>query len=133
MANRTLEEISVLKGKTVGELMAGGLEEFVDELQNDKAGATKKFICRKITLDLAPTTYDPDLVRGTRRLLRASQAVFAQFLGVPIQAVRAWEEGVNQPSDSAARLMDEIRHDPPYWRKRMSEVVITKSSRTVTT
>ena len=133
MTTHPQRESSTLKEKTVGELIAAGLEDFAKELQDDKAGATKKFTRHKMTLNITPTTYDPEMVRNTRRLLRASQAVFAQFLGVSIQAVRAWEQGVNRPSDSAARLMDEIRHDPSYWRQRMSEVAIEKPSRKVAT
>lgn len=128
MTTRKQKGSKILEEKSVGELIAAGLEEFAEELQRDKAGVSKKFTCHKITLDLHPTTYGPETVRQTRQLMGSSQAVFAQFLGVATNTVRAWEQGINQPSDTAARLMDEIRHDPNYWRKRMAEVAVEKSS-----
>ena len=72
----------------------------------------------------APSVYHPRLVRETRDLLAASQAVFARFLGVSVQTVRAWEQGVNTPSTLASRFLDEIRHDPAYWRTRLRETVV---------
>jgi len=38
--------------------------------------------------------------------------------------VRAWEQGENIPIDIAKRFMDEIRHDPDYWRARLREIVV---------
>jgi hypothetical protein len=40
--------------------------------------------------------------------------------------VQAWESGVNTPSDMACRFMDEIRHNPEYWQKRLSESISRK-------
>lgn len=127
MTTRKRKGTKIFDDNSVGELIASGLEEFAGELREDRAGASQRFTCHKVTLDLHPTTYGPETVRQTRQLLASSQAVFAKFLGVSTNTVRAWEQGVNQPSDTAARLMDEIRHDPDYWRKRMAEVAVEKS------
>jgi putative transcriptional regulator len=114
--------------KAIGAEIIEGLEEFVDALKS-KENISQKFNCRKIVLDLQPRSYSPALVKQTRTLLAASQAVFAQFLGVSVQTVRAWEQGKNPPQDVACRLMDEIRHDPDYWRKRLLEMAVSKASR----
>ncbi|HZL89632.1 MAG TPA: hypothetical protein VFB96_14805 [Pirellulaceae bacterium] len=80
-----------------------------------------RFTCRTDRLPLRPTVYTPELVKQTRRILEASQPVFARFLGVSASAVRDWEQGLKQPRGSACRLMDEIRRDPTYWRLRLEE------------
>jgi len=66
------------------------------------------------------------MVRRTRGLLRASQAVFARFLGVSVKTVRAWEQGFNVPSDMACRFMDEIRRDPSYWLRRLRSAIVAR-------
>lgn len=85
-----------------------------------------KFTCRKIVLNLLPKAYDPLLVKRTRAILSVSQSIFAQFLGVSVDTVQSWERGVNTPSEMACRFMDEIRHDPEYWRQRLMDSVSQK-------
>ena len=125
------EELSVTElfgDKSIGQVIAEGLQEFADVLKTDKERIPEKFTCHKVKLDLVPTPYDPELVKVTRSLLNASQAVFAQFLGVSLNTLQAWEQGNKQPRPSACRLMDEIRHDPPYWRARMMQLMKKKSN-----
>ena len=98
-----------------------GLNEFKAAVDGDRAAA-KRLTWRKVKLNLKPTEYAPELVRETRQLLGTSQSVFAEFLGVSVQAVQAWEQGVNPVGRAPARLMDEIRHDPDYWRARLLEM-----------
>ena len=107
---------------TVGQRVVSRMAEFADALE---AGGDicEKFTCRKIVLRLEPAQYDPALVKKTRAILRASQAIFAKFLGVSVDAVQSWESGANEPSDLACRFMDEIRHNPTYWQKRFGELV----------
>lgn len=101
------------------------LEGFVGALQR-KESIVERFTVRQVDLDLKPTSYGPQQVRETRKLLAMSQSVFAKFLGVSISTVRAWEQGVNVPSDMASRFMDEIRSDPEHWRNRLRDLVIAK-------
>ena len=110
---------------SVGAQIIEGLREFTESLEKDEL-ITERFTCRTIMLDLDPTTYSPATVKATRKLLRASQGIFAQFLGVSARAVRAWEQGVNTPSDIACRFMDEIHRNPDFWRKRLRESVRIK-------
>jgi len=106
--------------------LIGGLEEFRGALKGE-AALGKRFTIRQIVLELAPQTYTPDLVRQTRGILNASQALFAQFLGVSPKTVRAWEAG-KEPSEMACRFMDEIRRDPAYWLKRWRQATRSKES-----
>jgi putative transcriptional regulator len=112
---------------SVGGKIIEGLREFTEALESNERIADK-FTCRKVSLDLLPVPYDPKTVKATRAILKVSQAVFAQFLGVSVKTVRAWEQGYNAPSDMACRFMDEIQRDPEYWRKRLRESVKVKDA-----
>lgn len=101
--------------------MIDGLNELAEALRGG-GDLSSKFNVREVALSLKPVSYTPALVKKTRGTLNASQALFAGFLGVSPATVRSWERGGNVPSDVAARFMDEIRHDPEYWRKRFAAV-----------
>lgn len=103
------------------ELLIDGLESFADSLEAGE-DVTAKFNCHKVVLDLQPTPYSKELVKKTRNLLKTSQSIFAQFLGVSVRTVQAWERGEKTPSDMACRFMDEIRTKPEYWQKRFLEL-----------
>ena len=106
--------------------IATRLKGFVAALKSGKK-ITETFDCRTRILDLQPTEYDPKKVLETRRLLGASQVVFAQLLGVSVKTVRAWEQGVNPPKDMACRFMDEIRMNLDFWKGRLKESMRVKS------
>jgi DNA-binding transcriptional regulator YiaG len=114
----------LFEGRSIGELIVEGLEEFSETLRSAPQEIPQRFNAHTIVLDLAPTPYDAELVQRTRRSLGASQTVFARFLGVSVQAVRAWEQGVHTPRDASCRLMDEIRHDPAYWQARLRQLAV---------
>lgn len=98
-----------------------GFEELVTDLRSD-APLEKKYTCRRIVLDLEPRKYTADQVKETRKLLNASQSLFAQFLGVSVKTVRSWERGA-VPKPMACRFMDEIHRDPDYWRGVLRESI----------
>jgi DNA-binding transcriptional regulator YiaG len=110
---------------SVGAKIIEGLREFTEALENNEA-ITERFTCRTVMLDLMPEKYSPEAVKATRKLLMASQGIFAQFLGVSAKSVRAWEQGINTPNDIAGRFMDEIRRNPDFWRKRLRESITVK-------
>jgi len=106
---------------SVGEKMAGRLRRFAEALETSDT-IPERFTRRTIRLNLEPTPYDSKRVKGVRESLKASQAIFAQFLGVSVGAVRDWEQGAKSPRGSACRIMDEILRDPEYWRGRLKEL-----------
>lgn len=106
---------------SVGSKITRRLKAFVETVESGE-DPTKRFTCRTIRLQLEPQQYSPELVKQTRKILGASQAIFAQFLGVSASAVQDWEQGEKPPKGSACRLMDEIRRDPQYWLKRLQEL-----------
>lgn len=87
---------------------------------------SERFTCNRVILDLAPRKYDPAMVKKVRKTLGASQAIFAQFLGVSASTVRAWEQGQNPVPPLACRFMDEINRNPAYWRDRIAESIVDK-------
>jgi DNA-binding transcriptional regulator YiaG len=105
----------------VGGRMVARLKRFAEALETADA-IPERFTCRTIKLNLEPRLYAPERVKQAREKLRASQAIFAQFLGVSVSAVRDWEQGAKAPRGSACRIMDEILRDPRYWRSRLKEL-----------
>jgi len=114
--------------KTVGARIIEGLTEFTEALESDKP-VEDRLRGHSLSIELTPSRYRPRDVRATRRLLSASQRLFAAFLGVALGTVRAWEQGRNEPSGSAARLLDEIRLDPQYWKARFASALKRRSSK----
>jgi len=110
---------------SVGARIIEGLREFSEALEKREPIA-KRFTCRKVELQLQSTPCKPETVKTTRNLLGASQGMFAQFLGVSVKTVRAWEQGINVPSDIACRFMDEIRLNPDYWVERFKTSMVMK-------
>jgi len=105
--------------KSVGERIVAGLREFCEAIENDKP-----LTVRTVELDLQPSEYDSEAVRETRQLLKMSQPLFAQFLGVDVKTVQAWEQGLREPQPIARRFMDEIRRDPDHWLERLNDSVV---------
>ncbi len=106
---------------SVGRKMVDRLKRFAEALETTDS-IPERFTCRTIRLNLEPTRYSPERVKAARGTLRASQAIFAHFLGVSASAVRDWEQGAKPPRGSACRIMDEILRDPEYWRARLREL-----------
>jgi len=106
---------------SLGKRIAGRLKRFAETLEKTDS-IPERFTCRTVRLNLEPTPYDPKRVQQARKTLCASQAIFAQFLGVSVGAVRDWEQGVKSPRGVACRIMDEILRDPRYWTLRLKEL-----------
>jgi putative transcriptional regulator len=103
------------------------LSEFTTALEGEKDIPTK-FTFRKVEFRLVPLPYDPEKVKGTRRLLGVSQKIFAIFLGTSVKTIQAWEQGTNAPNKMACRFMDLIRIDPEHWREVLHDQFVVKSS-----
>jgi putative transcriptional regulator len=108
------------KQRTVAQDIIGGLTDVRDALRAGQR-LEDRFTVRTVDLDLEPQEYDAQAVRGVRNALKASQALFAKILGVDVNTVQSWEQGVRTPSPMARRFMDEIRHDPRRWIERFQE------------
>lgn len=105
-------------GSALAQRMLEGLEEFARVLESGEP-LEKHFTIHRVALPPPPPVLSAAEVKRVRDLLGTSQVVFARFLGVSPQTVRAWEQGVNTPSALACRFLDEIRQNPNYWRERL--------------
>jgi len=120
-----LKEKGTRMKPTVAERIKMRLGEFTRDLESGEV-IQDKYTCRRIEMDLQPMPYDCKAVKQTRKMLSASQAVFAMFLGVSVKTVQAWEQGATPVPKMACRFMDEIRHDPTYWIGRLEEAITVK-------
>ncbi len=114
--------------KSTGQVVIERLKDFTEALEKGEV-ISELFTCRKVELDLHPQPYDARLVKKTRELLGASQAIFAKFLGVSVKLVSAWEQGKKEPSDMACRFMDEIRDNLDSMRKKLRASIKTKKAK----
>ena len=118
--------------RTFGQELIERLQEFVETLESG-ADIEKTFRCHRVEVDGESPPAAPQVVKQTRKMVGASQAAFAQFLGVSAQTLREWEQGANEPGDIAKRFMDEIRLNPDYWRGRLAQVAVAKKRRAKST
>ncbi len=109
------------KNSSVGSKIVSRLKEFTEAVEAGE-DIRERFTCRTVLLNVKPQDYSPQMVKKTRQMLGASQAVLAQFLGVSASAVQDWEQGAKPPRGSACRLMDEIQNHPDYWIRRLKEL-----------
>jgi putative transcriptional regulator len=123
------EAKKILDEKSIGRWLVEGYKEIAADLDRSQRKETSKLTRHHVALNLVPTRYSAKIVKLTRKKLECSQAIFAQFLGVSISAVRNWEQGVNSPEHAARRLMDEIRHDPEYWKGRLRRLALRKRAK----
>jgi len=111
------------KKESVGSRIGARLKGFAEALKREER-ISERFVVKRMELNLEPTVYEATSVQKTRKLLEMSQSVFAKFLGVSVNTVRAWEQGINTPSGMACRFMDELRHDPVHWRERIKQMTV---------
>lgn len=85
-----------------------GLEQAIEyEKGNLKA--------RKTTLSILPLdTFTPAEIKEIRNDAGLTQALFAQYMGVSVKTVEAWEAGRNQPDGAARRLLAITRENPSF-------------------
>ena len=88
-----------------------GLEEAIAYEQGTSAAKTTK-------LSIQPVShYEAGTIRSIRLNAGMTQTVFAEFMGVSVKTVEAWESGRNQPIGSACRLLYLTEKDPLFPQK----------------
>lgn len=85
-----------------------GLEQAIEyEKGNLKA--------RKTTLSILPLdTFTAAEIKAIRNDTGLTQALFAQYMGVSVKTVEAWEAGRNCPDGAARRLLAITRKNPSF-------------------
>jgi len=102
----------------LGAEMVAGLSSLCDAIESGES-VEKRFTIRSVSLDLKSKPYGPEDVRHVRRLLNASQALLAEFLGVSVKTVRSWEQGTRPVPKIACRYLDDIIANPQIWKARI--------------
>ena len=104
--------------KRLGQRITDSLTEGLELLRSGKA------IDKHLRVDVIeipdPPRFAASEVRALRRRLGLTQGIFARLVGVSVELVEHWEQGVRVPRPIACRLMHEISHDPSGFLKRLS-------------
>lgn len=58
--------------------------------------------------------YAPAEIKSIRKNTGFTQAIFAQYMGVSVKTVEAWEAGRNHPEGAACRLLALTKADPQF-------------------
>ena len=67
---------------------------------------------RVVTYKIDPVTeYDKDQIRQIRMDAQMTQHVFADYLGVSVKTVEAWERGRTHPTGPACRLLSMLSNN----------------------
>lgn len=103
----------------LGSEIAAGLSELCKALESG-ARVEDHFPVRRVRLKLEPRPYGPDDVKDVRARFHASQETMAEFLGVRVKTIRAWESGENPVPRIACRYMDDLMAHPNLFTDRIS-------------
>ncbi len=85
-----------------------GLEEAIEHAEGKKKLRTQK---RKVKVIPLPD-YKAEDIKEIRMKVNMTQRVFADFMGVSVKTVEAWEAGKNEPSGPAKRVLSLIISNP---------------------
>jgi len=115
---------------SIGSEIIESLKDFADTLKSG-VPIESRYTVHTVRLTAEPTRYGPNQVKATRARIGASQAIFAQLVGVSTKLVQSWEQGDRKPQKMARRLLDEINANPERW-KQMMQPQATKLGRAET-
>ena len=109
--------------KRLADILLKNLTDLRDDLREKNQNFRAKYTARTVELDLRPAPYDAAAVINTRHKLSASQSVFAELIGVSVDTVQSWEQGINEPELTACRLMDFINEEPELFLRLLQSGV----------
>lgn len=88
-----------------------GLEEAIAFEQGTLEAKTRKLTVQPVD------HYNAAEIKDIRVKAGMTQVVFAEFMGVSVKTVEAWESGRNRPIGSACRLLCLTKADPAFPQK----------------
>lgn len=105
----------------LGREMIAGADAFLEAM---RAGELfeKRFTARTVEIQPGPRDFTPADVKAVRGHFRASQAVFADFLGVSVATLQSWEQGARPVPGIASRYLDDLLAFPQLWQRRTRKV-----------
>ncbi len=96
--------------KTVAQQIRQGMRELEQAMKDGKP--LHELLTARVVEIPEPTVYDATAVRRTRLRLHVSQVLFAKLLGVSVELVEHWEQGICVPRGAVRRLLDEVNMNP---------------------
>ena len=88
-----------------------GLEEAIAYERGELEAKTRKLTIQPVS------HYSAAEIKDIRINAGMTQAIFAEFMGVSVKTVEAWEAGRNRPIGSACRLLYLTKADPAFPQK----------------
>lgn len=85
-----------------------GLNQAIEYERGNLKANTKKFSITPVEKFTAAE------IRDIRKNTGMTQLLFANYLGVSVKTVEAWEAGRNQPNGTACRLLSITKKDPHF-------------------
>lgn len=76
-----------------------------------------------------PKGFTAEEIKSLRISLQISQPIFAQILGVSVNALRNWEQDRNSPSMMARRFLEVIENDPSKFIGLVKKMEIIEQTR----
>lgn len=107
----------------LGRRMVAGADDFLETMQAGEP-IEKHFTARTVDVRPGPREFKPDDVKAVRGYFRASQAVFADFLGVSVATLQSWEQGSRPVPGIASRYLDDLIAFPDLWKRRTKKIAI---------
>lgn len=96
---------------SVYDKIKSGLEEAIAFEQGTLDAKTRRMTVQPVD------HYNAAEIKEIRVNAGMTQVVFAEFMGVSVKTVEAWESGRNQPIGSACRLLHLTKTDPAFPQK----------------
>lgn len=88
-------------------------DDMKEALQDAAAYERGKSLDLRVThIPARPRPISAKEIRRIRRVLNASQTLFATFLNVSPNAVRSWEQGTRRPRQAALKLLVIAKKNP---------------------
>jgi putative transcriptional regulator len=105
------------KRRPLAQAPAQQIRESLEEIVRAKTSGDWSRIKVSASKVIQPSNFSPKDIKSLRQRVGVSQAFFAHLVGVSIELVESWEQGLREPRPIARRLLDEIARDPQRWRK----------------
>ena len=96
---------------SVYDKMKMGLEEAIAFERGELPSHTSKMTIQPVDV------FDADDIQNIRTVAEMTQTAFAEFMGVSVETIEAWESGRNQPTGPACRLLALTKADPHFPMK----------------
>lgn len=108
-------------GHPVWDRVIGEMNKLADAIRSGKAD--ERFTVRRVKVVAGPPELSAADIKAIRESIGVSQPLFAEFLGVSPQVVKAWEQGRRRAVGAARRLLADMRDHAGHWRERVRETI----------